>query len=109
MKAYGPNRVEELSGLVDTGATFSKVPITVCNELGLKARRKVTVKLSDQHGIERGVCNADAEINGVRDQIPITLGDESEESLIGYTTLEILGFKVNPITQKLEPTAPIEY
>ena len=109
MKVYGPNGVVELDGLVDTGATFSKMPITICNKLGLKPRRKVAVKLSDEHVIQRSVCNAEAEIEGVKDLIPITLGDEGEEPLIGYTTLEILGFKVNPITQKLEPTVPIEY
>lgn len=27
----------------------------------------------------------------------------------GYTTLEILGFRVNPITQKLEKVRPFEY
>lgn len=32
-----------------------------------------------------------------------------EYILIGYTTLELLGFKVNPITGKLERAMPIEY
>lgn len=29
--------------------------------------------------------------------------------IIGYTTLEILGFKVNPVTRRLEKTTAIEY
>jgi len=109
LKIYGPNGVEELSGLVDTGATFTKIPHDISDKLGLKVRRKVAVKLSDERAVERGLCYAEAEVDGVRDLIPITLGAEGEEPLVGYTTLEILGFKVNPITQRLETTAQIEY
>ena len=109
LKIYGPNGVEELSGLVDTGATFTKVPLPIGNKLGLKVRRKVAVRLSDERAVERGLCYAEAEVDGVRDLIPIALGAEGEEPLVGYTTLEILGFKLNPITRKLEPTTPIEY
>lgn len=40
LKVYGPKGVEELMSLVDTGATFTKVPLKVGESLGLKARRK---------------------------------------------------------------------
>ena len=109
LKIYGPNGVEELSGLVDTGATFTKIPLPIGDKLGLKVRRKVVVSLSDERAVERGLCYAEAEVDGVRDLIPIALSAEGEEPLVGYTTLEILGFKINPITRKLEPTTPIEY
>jgi predicted aspartyl protease len=107
LKIYGANGVEELMSLVDTGATFTKVPLRVGKTLGLKPRRKVEVKLSDERSVERALCYAEAEMDGVRDLIPITLG--GEEPLIGYTALEILGFKINPITRRLERTSPIEY
>lgn len=64
--------------------------------------------MSDERLVERVLCFAEAEMDGMRDLIPITLGGESE-SLIGYTALQILGFKVNPITRRLERTTPIEY
>jgi len=38
----------------------------------------------------------------------VAIGEE-EKPLIGYTTFELLGFKVNPITGKLERAMPIEY
>jgi predicted aspartyl protease len=109
LRIYGPNGVEELKSLVDTGATFTKVPLGVGERLGLKVRRKVEVKLSDERAVERGLCYAEAEVDGVRDLVPITLGGNDEEPLIGYTTLEILGFKINPITRRLETATPIEY
>lgn len=109
LKVYGPNGVEELLSLVDSGATFTKVPLKVGEALGLKARRNVEVRLSDERSVQRGLCYAEAEMDGVRDLIPITLGGEGEEPLVGYTALEILGFKINPITRQLEKTTPIEY
>jgi len=32
-----------------------------------------------------------------------------EKGLLGYTALEVLGFKVNPLTRRLEKTFAIEY
>jgi len=40
---------------------------------------------------------------------PLFTFGEEEKPLIGYTTLELLGFKVNPITRRLEKAIPIEY
>jgi predicted aspartyl protease len=109
LKIYGPNGVEELNGLVDTGATFTKIPLDVGEKLGLRVSRRVAVRLSDERSVERDLCYAEAEVDGVKDLIRITLGAGSEEPLIGYTTLEILGFKINPITRRLENTTPIGY
>ena len=48
------------------------------------------------------------EIEGVRRPVLVAIGEE-ERPLVGYTALELLGFKVNPITRKLEKAMPIEY
>jgi predicted aspartyl protease len=47
-------------------------------------------------------------IEGVRDIVPVTVASEDEPTIIGYTTLEILGFKVDPFRRKLEKTHPID-
>jgi predicted aspartyl protease len=41
--------------------------------------------------------------------VPVTVASEDEPAVIGYTALEILGFKVDPLRRKLEKTHPIEY
>ncbi len=109
MTIYGQAGKEEVRALGDTGATFTKIPLLLGERLGLKVRRKVEVRLSDQRVVERGLCFAEAELDGIRDLVPIALGGDNEPPLVGYTTLEILGFKVDPITGKLERTRPIEY
>ncbi len=109
VKIFGQAGMEEVRALVDTGATFTKIPLSLGEQLRLRPRRRVEVRLSDQRVVERGLCFAEAELEGVRDLVPISLGGEDEPPLVGYTALEILGFNVNSVSGKLERTQPIEY
>ena len=52
---------------------------------------------------------AEVQIEGIKRQVPMTVGEEGERPFIGYTALEILGFRVNPVTRKLKRVRPIEY
>ena len=110
LKVYGPDgKAVKLEALVDTGATFTKVPKEVADSLGLKAQYETEVELADGRRIKRGLAGAEVELEGVRRPVLVAIGEEGERALIGYTTLELLGFKVNPITGKLERTFAIEY
>jgi predicted aspartyl protease len=109
-KIYGVNgETAGLEAVVDTGATFSKIPATIASGLGLQVKYETGVELGDGRVIKRGLALAEVEIEGVRRPVLIAIGGEEEKPVIGYTTLEVLGFKVNPITGKLEKTIAIEY
>ena len=62
------------------------------------------------HGgtITRRLALADVEIDGVRRPVLVSVGGDKDRPLLGYTTLEALGFKVNPVTHALGPTRAIE-
>ena len=108
-KIYGVNgQATELEAIVDTGATFSKIPKSVAAKLGLQAKYETDVELGDGRIIGRKLALVDMEIEEVRRPVLVAIGEE-EKPLIGYTALELLGFKVNPITGKLERAMPIEY
>ena len=49
------------------------------------------------------------EISGIRRPVLVSAGGNGEQPLLGYTTLETLGFKVNTVAHKLEPTPTTEY
>lgn len=108
VRIYGITGEKELDLMVDTGATFTRLPLSLANEIGIEWKDEVEVELSDGRIRKRKLGIAEIEMNGVRRTIPITAADD-ERGFIGYTALEILGFKVNPITQKLERTMAIEY
>lgn len=110
MKVYGRNgQTKEFSALVDTGATFSKIPKRVAEELGLELERETEVELSDKRKARRFIYSTKVDILGIRGTVPLAASLEDETPLIGYTTLEILELKPNPQTRQLERTRPIEY
>jgi clan AA aspartic protease len=109
IKVYGRLGSAAIESLADTGATFTKIPETIAREIGLEPQYTAQVELSDGKVVERGLALAEVEIEGIKRPILIALSKDGERSLIGYTTLEVLGFKVNPLTRRLEKTFAIEY
>jgi predicted aspartyl protease len=109
LKVYGTLGSAELEALVDTGATFTKIPRSVATRIGLQQGDEIPVELGDGRVITRRLASAEVEVEGTRRPILLTLANDGEAPLLGYTTLELLGFKVNPVTQKLEKTMAIEY
>ena len=98
-----------VNALADTAATFTKVPRLVFDELGLEAAHEVEVEIDDGRTTRRQLALAEVEIDGVRRPVLVSAGGDREQPLVGYTTLETLGFKVNTIAHRLEPIPAIEY
>jgi len=109
-KVYGTDgQAAALDALVDTGASFTKIPHNIASKLGLEVKHETEVELADGRRVKRGLALAEVEIEDVRRPLLIAIGAEGEKPIIGYTTLEILEFKVNPNTGRLEKTVAIEY
>jgi predicted aspartyl protease len=108
-KIHGANgQTAELEAAADTRVTFSKIPKSIAPRLGLEAKYETDMELGDGRVIGRKFTLAEMEIEEVRRPALVAVGEEGRP-VIGYTTLELLGFKVNPITGKLEKAMPIEY
>ena len=109
VKLCGPLGSIELETLADTGATFTKVPKDAVAKLGLEAKYEAPIELADGRIITRWLALAEIEIEGVRRPVLVAIAENEERPLLGYTTLEALGLKVNPLTRKLERAIAIEY
>ncbi len=109
VRLLGPKGKTDLEMLVDTGATLSKIPEAVARRLGIAARRTTIVELSDGTQRTRGMSQVDLELDGSTMTVPVLIGPDGEEALLGLTTLETFGLKVNTVTRKLEPAKFIEY
>src|SRR2546421_436966 len=64
---------------------------------------KKQMVLADNSIITREAGYARVAIDGIADLVPVSFGTRGEPPLLGATTLEILGFVVDPIEQKLVP------
>ena len=109
VRFYGPDGMGELEALVDTGATFTKISRSLASRIGVRPKKEVLTQVATDEIISRQTSTLDAEIKGVRDMVPVVIGEDHEPAVIGYTTLEILGFKINPVTVELESTHAIDY
>ena len=109
MTIHGPEGSRQVDGLADTAVTFTKIPGTLAASLGLEARFETPVELGDGRTITRRLALAEVEIEDVRRPVLVALADDGEQTLVGYTTLEALGFKVDTVKHVLERTKAIEY
>jgi predicted aspartyl protease len=88
------------SALVDTGATWTAIPKSLAERLGLKVIGQVKVRTAS--GIENlDQSYAYLELNGRKMVAPVLVSDSFPGVLIGVTTLEALGFAVDPGTEQL--------
>lgn len=100
---------QEFEAIVDTAATFTKLPKLVAYELGLDPKYETEIELEDGRRIIRKLALAEITIEDVTRPALVSIGDEEDKPVLGRTTLELLGFKENPATGKLERTLPREY
>ncbi|MFQ6086177.1 MAG: aspartyl protease family protein [Candidatus Bathyarchaeia archaeon] len=94
----------EVALLVDTGATFTVIPRDTLEGIGIKPRVKRKLRTTDGRVAERDGATALVRVRGKVDEVPILFGESGDAAIMGITTLEILGFELDPITRQLKPT-----
>src|SRR5579859_1725032 len=98
-----PGRTEEVSLLVDTGATLSWIPRSVLEKLGVQAFSRLPFTLADGHRLERDTTAVLMIVDGRKGAVQVAFGEPGEEPVLGATSLEGLGFMDDPEGQKLIP------
>jgi len=98
-----PTLVAEVELFVDTGATLSWVPREVLNQLGLPRLQRRSFVVADGRTIERDTGGALVRLNGKEAIVTVVVAEPGDGHLLGATTLESLGFSVDPIRQRLIP------
>jgi aspartyl protease family protein len=96
-----PTRVAEVELLVDTGATLTWVPQEVLNQLGLPRLRRRSFLVADGCTMERDTAGAVVRLNGSEANVTVVVAEPGDGHLLGATTLETLGFSVDPIGRRL--------
>jgi predicted aspartyl protease len=94
---------EEVEALVDTGSTFSVLPATTLERLGIAPHRSVRLRLANGVVEERRIGNVTAEINGDSQSIICVFGEADSPAIIGAVTLESFLLGVDPVEQRLLP------
>ena len=98
-----PDRKVERTLLVDSGATYSVLPLETWKALGLAGDEEITLTLADGRSVSRSLSEARFELQGKRRTSPVILGEGDDVGLLGAVTLETLGFVLDPLSRQLRP------
>ena len=96
-------RVEEVSLLVDTGATLSWIPREILERLNVQPFSRLPFSLADGSILERDVTAVLLTVGERKAPVEVAFGEPGEEAVLGATALEGLGLMVDPVGEKLLP------
>ena len=93
----------ELELIADTGAIYTVIPNTIAKKLQLPITDKRRFKIASGDIVEYPVSEAYIVIDGKGVTSLVAIATEKTPTLLGVTTLELLGLTVDPVTGKLTP------
>ncbi len=108
MRDGNPVLTEEVSLLVDTGATYSTIPATVLDRVGVSRLGTLPVRLANGTFVEKAYGAALIEVQGRTVGVTVLFGETSDYALLGATTLEQASFAVDPIGRRLVAATAIQ-
>lgn len=90
--------------VVDTGASYTVVPRSIAEELGVRPVRQSVARLADGTRAPVEMGQAEVEVRGLRTVTWIVFGKSEDVALLGAVTLQELGLEVDPTTETLRAT-----
>ena len=96
-------QLEDLEVIVDTGSTFTAVPRSLLEKLGVPVRRTAQSRMADGRSVPVDIGWT---VVRVQDQVfatQVTFAEENEPALLGVVTLEDALLAVDPVGQRLIP------
>lgn len=94
---------EEVEALVDTGATYTSIPASTLQRLGVTPTDRLTFIQADGSKYERDTGETKARIDGKTVTTIVIFAEEDAPALLGAYTLEGLLLAPDPVNEKLVP------
>lgn len=96
-------RFELIELMVDSGSTYTWLPRSLIQRLGLHVSGKRPVRLADGRIVEKEGVDALIRLDGEVHSNFCLIADEGDGLLLGALTLETFSMGVDPINRKLMP------
>ena len=94
-------RYEDVEAMVDSGATYTVLPTSILERLGVTPHEWRPFVLADGSRVERGFGRTWMRLGGKQDVSPVVFWDEHSLPLLGAVTLEIFGLGIDPVNRRL--------
>src|SRR5712664_2899177 len=99
----GGRRFERVDALVDTGATYTSLPRSLLDALGVIAHARDSFLLADGRRVERDIGRTWIRIGGEVEMTLVVFADPAAPALLGAYALEGLRLAADPVARRLVP------
>ena len=96
-------RYAHVEAMVDTGSSYSSLPESLLEELGIEREENRQFELADNRIVEYSLGETRVRIDDREKTAPVMFAPDDTTPLVGATTLEILGLGVDPLAEMLVP------
>ena len=96
-------RSRTLNGLVDTGASYTLVPASILEELGIARFETRTFTLADGSRREMSIGLVDLELEGRSRMVYVLFGDEKGQGVLGAMALSAFALAADAKNRRLIP------
>ena len=97
------SRFEKIEALVDSGATYTMLPASLLQRLGVVPIEDRTFELADGSDLEMGFGMTSVKIEDRIIPSPVIFSDNDASALLGAVTLEIFALGIDPVNGRLVP------
>jgi predicted aspartyl protease len=88
---------------VDTGSTYTSLPASLLDSLGIGREEIRRFELGDNRVVEYSVGETRLRLEGREFTAVVIFAPDDASPLVGMTTLEMFGLGVDPVEEKLVP------
>ncbi len=99
----GRTQSRTLNGLVDTGASYTLIPASILEELGIERIRSRLFSLADGSKRELSIGRANLELEGQSDDVHVIFGLDGKKVLLGAMALEAFALAADAKNRRLIP------
>ena len=103
----GGQNYETVEAMVDSGATFTFIPRSLLERLGVRRHDSMTFEIADGTEMDRDFGLTWIKLDGKQTISPVIFGDDGAAPLLGAVTLEILNLGIDPVNSRLIPVSPL--
>ena len=102
-KQGGSERSEALSGVVDTGASYSVIPAAILDALGVEREQSVNFTLADGSKRDMDIGWVQMELEGRTGHVYVVFGQDNGPILLGAMALETFALAADAKNRRLIP------
>ena len=96
-------RYVNVDAMVDTGSTYTSLPETLLEGLGIEREETDVFEMADNRLVEYDMGETRVRLEDRELTVPVIFAADGAVPLVGMTTLEILRLGIDPVAEKLVP------